>query len=520
MILLKEWAISETLNNGWDIHHFHTFLKKSNQKEFLQSQVPFFFAVQAFPRALAILASKIEDSETRFHVIENLFEEHGQGKKEKFHTETFKTFLISLGWNNKLFKNPWITEWINDCLLDNKKSTCEYAAYLAGIEYAYAPISETISKHLQQCTLICDQIHYSKHAELDWEHGGELLDTACDISPDSIDEIKTSFLLGQQDFLKLYNHILIPTAKDFEDIHTEKVSFYYTRESSDIELKVLSDVIYNRNSASILSIASGGEHTFAMLTSETPLNITLIDTNPNQLALCKTKLKALLEHDSYSNEAESYSGKFEKLFRLLRDYAGEDAILDFYCDYNLEEKSYETSKLKFAMNIIFSNENLSIVFGDAATKYTVKSFCEHFTSVFTNAARDTNNCHYFTYDNIMNILKADDIVFNSVLASKLRDNFHLHSLKFINANLKDIDVVNKYDIINISNIGDWMPLDEYRALLAHLKEHLNEGGYIIARKLLGDYILKDEIENIGLSTEEQFDNSYFYEETIIGQKND
>lgn len=70
----KKEAIEETNNNGWNNHKFHSFLSNATQQEFLQSQIPFFYAVQAFPRALALLASKIENSHDRLLVIENLYE--------------------------------------------------------------------------------------------------------------------------------------------------------------------------------------------------------------------------------------------------------------------------------------------------------------------------------------------------------------------------------------------------------------------------------------------------------------
>lgn len=521
MNILNEWAVNQTLDNGWNAHPFHNFLKNANQKEFLQSQIPFFFAVQSFSRALSFLAAKIEDSESRYLVIENLYEEHGHGDKNKYHTETFKVFLNALGWNGEFFKNPWITQWIDNKLLRYNKNSAEYSAYLSGIEYAYAPISNTISNHLESFVLLNEQNHYGKHAEIDWEHGSELLEVALNIKNDiDISKIKESFIQAQEDFLKLYEHIMIPTKADFKKIHQEPISFYYTRESSDIENKVLSQVLKKKDTADILMIGSGGEHLFEMLSKSNSLNLSVLDMNKNQINLCEHKIDCILDKIQYKNSQENYIGKFEQLFKLLRDYAGREGILEFYCDSHLANKNKENSKAKFAMDIIFSNENLSIVFGDSATKFTRKSFSEHFTNVFIKAAQSDDKEDSFTKNNIDNILLGKDILFSPHLDDLMATNYNKHSLKYLNCDFKDISLQEKYDIVNLSNIGDWMPIEEYKSLLMRMKEHLNQDGFIICRKLLGDYNLKYELNNLGYETTAHFDTSCFYEETIVGKKHD
>lgn len=74
MFDFKVWAIEQTLNNNWCNHQYQLFLKNATKEEYLRSQIPFFFAVQAFPRFLAKLASQIESSENRLLVVENLWE--------------------------------------------------------------------------------------------------------------------------------------------------------------------------------------------------------------------------------------------------------------------------------------------------------------------------------------------------------------------------------------------------------------------------------------------------------------
>jgi len=504
----KKEAIEETNNNGWNNHKFHSFLSNATQQEFLQSQIPFFYAVQAFPRALALLASKIENSHDRLLVIENLYEEHGEGYPKKFHTETFKTFLISLGWNSSFHKNPWIEEWIEEKLLSAYSKPHEYAAYLSGIEYAYAPISDTISKHLNNYELICEQKHYSNHAVLDWEHGAELLEVAFSAKPE-VNEIMNAFKKGQEDFLKLYNHILIPTSKEIAEFNKEDISFYYTRENFKPEGKAIThigDPIEGKSRASVLMIASGGEHLINHLALEFPFDIDAIDMNSHQIELCKTKINKLLTNDEISNKKENHIGKFEKVFLFLREYMGNYVSMIDYDDRADE-------KLKFAVDVIFSNKNLSLVFGDRATQYTKKSFSEHFYNVFKTMLLHKD------YNNSFNILRGDDFSYSDKIRQDLIKNYNIHTLNWINDSFETLSVDKKYDIINISNIGDWMPLTEYRELLTKLGTHLNNNGILISRKLLGDYSLEQELRSLNYRTEAMVDETQFYTETVIAFKN-
>lgn len=506
---VNEWAVTQTTNNGWNLHKFHKFLQNSTQEELLYSQIPFFQAVEAFPRALALLASKIETSEERLLVIENLYEEHGNGNPAKFHTESFKTFLIALGWNGEHNINPWIDEWVENKLLSFKGKAAEYAAYLSGIEYAYAPISATIANHLDTLSLQCEQFHYSNHAELDWEHGHELLQVSYLINEkNKKSDIHKYFIQGQEDFLNLYEHILIPTSKEIAEYNKENISFYYTRENFQPEQKAIIHVAdpMSKQRVSVLMIASGGEHLINHLSLGIPFDIDAIDMNKHQIELCKLKIDKLLNDEDISNKDDNYSGKFEKVFLLLREYMGHYTSM-----VDVDERANQ--KLKFAVDIIFSNKNLSLVFGERATQYTKESFSEHFFHVFKTML------FHKDLSNSLNILRGDDLIYSRKLREDFKTNFNKHSINWINNSFESLPVDKKYDIINISNIGDWMPIEDYRMLLSNLFSHINNNGVLIARKLLGDYDLKNELEKMGYSTKPFKDETQFYTETVLAIKN-
>lgn len=515
MSKLQQWAIDTTLNNGWNYHKFQIFLDRSNQSEFLHSQIPFFYAVQAFPRALANLASKIETNEDRWLIIENLYEEHGQGDVKKFHTSTFKDFLIAIGWDQVHIENPWITEWINN-ILSKDLNASEYAAYLSGIEYAYAPISKTLADHIDTLELIAPQSHYGVHAELDWIHGDELLGVALKVGDDE-EAIKEAFILAQNEFLNLYNHLVLPTVFEMKEINKDPISFYYCREDSTPELLSLTRIFDSGvEEPSILMIGSGGETLIEVLSHKKKINIDVIDMNKHQIDLCKSKILSLLSGEDYSNIDIGFSGKFEKVFSLISEY--------FNNDYGYELSSYirntdeGKAKLKYIVTYLFSNENLSIVFSDKATKYSSDSFSEHFYNVFVQSLNERDN-HRVTYKNISNIIEGDDIHPSRYIVDSLKYNYHTHNLNYQVGNFETVNLDKKYDVVSVSNIGDWMSVDEYKQVLLNIKSKLNSGGYIVARKLLGDYKLEDLLKEVGLKTEELNDRTHFYSEVYFGINN-
>jgi pyrroloquinoline-quinone synthase len=80
----------------------HPFLKRMEDGWFDKKQLQYFaeqYSVYCryFPRFLAAAAANIPDDETRMPIIENLWEEHGEGKIIKSHRILFNRFAAGLG---------------------------------------------------------------------------------------------------------------------------------------------------------------------------------------------------------------------------------------------------------------------------------------------------------------------------------------------------------------------------------------------------------------------------------------
>jgi hypothetical protein len=70
--------------------------------------------------------------------------------------------------------------------------------------------------------------------------------------------------------------------------------------------------------------------------------------------------------------------------------------------------------------------------------------------------------------------------------------------------------------VSISNIGDWMSLEDYKKVILDVKSRLADDGVIICRKLLGDYNLKTLLIDCGFKVKADNDVTWFYSEVAVG----
>lgn len=496
-----------TLKNFECFSQYEDFMKNSTQNEFALSQIPFYHAVKAFPRILCYLGSMIEDSETRLHVAENIWEEHGNGQEPNFHINTFNNYLTAIaGADYILTRNPWIDEWVNNWF--KEKDTLSLACKLAAIEYLYAPISGALSKHIDTLSLHNEQHHYSKHAELDWEHGRELFEVALKYDEsESKHKAFELFDLAQKEFISVFNGMILLTNKEVVDISKDNIAFYYIREDVSVSIKAL-DHLNNEDKKNIVTICSGGESILNYLTFKEPAEIFALDMNINQHDLFLKKIE-MINHDMIIDELDI--GKFERIFKSIRERFTEKEKQFF-----ITHKTINKEKLKFTINDVFTRKNLSIIFTDNAVKYTKKNFAEHFFNVFTSDFENDS----FGQANIQNIIAGvpfdycskQDLCMNNKtvhpVIEHINDGKIFEKITFNNK--------KKADIIDLSNIGDWVEPESLRAIIRASKVILSTNGVLVMRKLLGDYNLKQEMEDAGFKVYDEIDSGLFYEEVVVG----
>lgn len=487
-------------------HAWVQFLHKANQSEFLASQESFFYAVQAFPRMLCVLASKIENSSDRLLVMENLWEEHGNGNASLFHTQTYYTYLKALGLNkdiNNIKHNPWVDDWVATML--HSTSARSYAASLAGIEFIYTRISALIVEKLKCFDLHCEQNHYATHSVIDYGHANDLLQVALQQSGNTC--IMTDFERGVALFMQMFEKMVHFTAVDAAIIAQDKVAFYYGREDSIVEVNTVKSI--NKEIVDVLMICSGGENAIGLLQCDKNVNITALDINPNQIALAKAKINDMKILGCLSSEIATFeNGKFEKLFTAFKSFLSNDELLDIP-----RQKPHTLSKLHYVCDHVFSNSILEVIFTQEATKYSKESFSEHFFNVFKNQIK------YSSWHQHTNMA--------CVLGQNLPIDYSLpinpeSSIDYFEGSFQDYfsNTNATYDMIDVSNISDWMSKDSVMTTLQLLYSQLNAGGYFIGRKLLGDYDWVQLIKECGLDMDVQQvqDTTDFYTQTIVAKK--
>ena len=90
-----------------------------------------------------------------------------------------------------------------------------------------------------------------------------------------------------------------------------------------------------------------------------------------------------------------------------------------------------------------------------------------------------------------------------------------HIINWILSHPKDLKTGTKYDIIDISNIGDWMTQEEFSNVINNVKTMMNPKAHLMARKLLGDYSLEKILSNHGFDCSVVSDKTSFYTEFIV-----
>ena len=68
-----------------------------NLETFRKTQMDFFYAVDFFSKPMAALIAKLDRHDQRIDTLHNIVEEHGDFESNRYHSETFRQFLKSLG---------------------------------------------------------------------------------------------------------------------------------------------------------------------------------------------------------------------------------------------------------------------------------------------------------------------------------------------------------------------------------------------------------------------------------------
>lgn len=494
-------------NSDYQNSRLRAFLTKPSPNEadlryFLRFQTHFYHFVRVFSKMLARCASDIEHTKHRIHLIENLMCEHGL-PTGKPHVKTYLHYLncLAKALNQKPLTHDEVRNLddniIGQIVWDFEHFSTPYPddlLFLGGIEYVYAVISQDVVVFLNQYsdTLAKEQEHYAIHADLDWEHGWELVEIYLDIQQDNkqaIDEAHI-FQAVQAGAKHLIAHIEQLMA--LETVFDKPLGFYHSREDINVERQVIEQFFNTTPKLKVLAICGGGEN-YAHLASALPnkhFDFDFIDINPNQLALTQAKLTGM----TLPFDAPHHTGKFEHLFAELRRY----------------------DNLEHACNTVFHRDNLIEYFGEQAVlgchraKDDALIFARHFYQ-----ALSTRPDHWNT----------QNILHNAPISTTAHTNLHANT--FIEWDIAQpsnavVAPQNGYDLIILSNVPDWIIEHDIPAALSHLAPLSGEHTYLIVRKLLSDYDIYAVADKAGwqvVATSDDTptlkDQTGFYKQTFI-----
>ncbi|MCH9682019.1 MAG: iron-containing redox enzyme family protein [Deltaproteobacteria bacterium] len=152
------------------------------REQFVESQIQYYRAVEQFSRVLMMAALRLEDVDSRTLLLDNVWEEHGEGDARRAHIRQFGLLLFNLGgittreiearricpevmiFNSALFGLLSMERWPKGL------------AALGVIERMFIGISSRIGNELvARGWIAADTLtHYNLHAELDVKHANDL----------------------------------------------------------------------------------------------------------------------------------------------------------------------------------------------------------------------------------------------------------------------------------------------------------------------------------------------------------
>jgi S-adenosylmethionine-diacylglycerol 3-amino-3-carboxypropyl transferase len=280
------------------------------------------------------------------------------------------------------------------------------------------------------------------------------------------------------------------------------IQFALVREDADTEFAVLDAL--QKDARSALLVASGGCTALSLMARRPDLALTLIDANQHQLDLVGRKLTALRDHppgsparrtlfgvDVDDDASLSGCGNFESLFRGLRAVlddlvmpAGERRAL-LSSGAGPERTARLTSLLgncywPVAFELFFSDALLEAMFGTDATQHAPRgSYPGYFRGVVERGLqRDDAARNWFLHQ----------VLLGHGLEGALPDWFGasfggLTQPTMLHAGMADAPSFSTFDVIQLSNLFDWMNSDDVNAIVARLCAECRPGTVVLLRQL-------------------------------------
>ena len=317
-----------------------------------------------------------------------------------------------------------------------------------------------------------------------------------------------------------------------------KVQFAVVREDPMVEV----ELVRLTKASNVLLVASGGCTALTLQALFPDLHITLVDFNPAQLERVQEKMSALHDVDETTRRQRfnigtsdprglNQNGNFESLFRGLREF-----IFDLVADeteirrlFKEEGRLNDVSEVLFsgkywrvAFDLYFSDSLLNTMFGPDATQHAeAGSYPRYFQTLFEKgltSAKAFDN--YFLHHVFLGYYLQRPASLPYYLLAPLTD----YHFQMVEGTLDQVPELQRFDLISLSNIMDWMPLPEIASLIGHLQNEMASGASVLYRQLnnytdLSAYFGDSFEFNVALGVRfQEIERSLFYSGVHVGKR--
>jgi len=204
-------------------------------------------------------------------------------------------------------------------------------------------------------------------------------------------------------------------------------------------------------------------------------------------------------------------GRFEELFRELgRAFQAANVH---------PRRDAGSPAWRHAFAVVFEREKLARTFSRAAVDFSMdRGFDDHFAAVFEAAIARWGPGDNPFLDQVLTDTYASTLP--PYLQADWQAQLRVHGLdrlRFHHGSCWDVlrQLPGTFDVIQTSNISDWIPVPALRDLLGEVAHRLRPGGKWVGRRLNGDHDLA-QVASAHFDVQPVSDRAFFYSQVLVG----
>lgn len=269
------------------------------------------------------------------------------------------------------------------------------------------------------------------------------------------------------------------------------LQFAVVREDPRVEAMLIDELGCRR----VLLVGSGGCTALALRGSHPAVGVTLVEPNPAQVAHVQRKLAALARFEAErfnvgndDHEGLSECGNFERLFRVFRAVLDEFVLSAGERASRLVQPDAQWADVfahpywPVAFDLAFADAMLLTMFGPAAVQHAAPgSYPAWFRARIESGLRaDDRPTNPWLHHVLLGRYLDDPAAWPPFLRQPPRD---LRPFPVLPCTLQEVPSFAAFDLVQLSNVLDWLGDDECRLLAARLAEELPAGAAVLWRQL-------------------------------------